>query len=132
MHKKYIELFKELSHATEIAAEQVMEYDKAKDDSKGYETAQTLRDDFSTLHDKIADEAFQAESLTKADYARLLVGCYIVIGNLQDRISALQRAIAGYQADVVPKLSKVVDAADDDAARALAEEVFVIEEKTEA
>lgn len=131
MHKKYIELFKELSHATEVAAEQVMEYDKGKNDEKGYETAETLRNDFSVLYDKIKDSTFDGK-LTKADYARLLVGTYIVVGNLQDRISALQKAIAGYQTDVVPKLSKVVDAADDDAARALAEELFVIEEKTEA
>lgn len=130
MHKKYIELFKELAHATEVAAEQVMEYDKGKNDEKGYETAETLRNDFSALYDKIKDPAFDG-TLSKTDYARLLVGTYIIIGNLQDRISALQKAIAGYQADVVPKLSKIVDAADDDAVHALAEELFVIEENSE-
>jgi hypothetical protein len=131
MHKKYVELFKELSHATEVAAEQVMEYDKGKNDEKGYATAETLRNDFSALYDKIKDPAFDGK-LSKADYARLLVGTYIIVGNLQDRISALQKAIAGYQTDIVPKLSKVVDATDDDAAQALAEEIFVIDEKTEA
>ena len=130
MHKKYIELFKELAHATEVAAEQVMDYDKEKNDEKGYETAEILRNDFSTLYDKMKDPAFDG-TLSKADYARLLVGTYIVVGNLQDRISALQKAIAGYQTDIVPKLSKVVDAADDDAALALANELFTIEENSE-
>ena len=129
MHNKYIELFKELAHATEIAAEQVMDYNKEKKDDKGYQTAETLRNDFSMLYDKIKDPAFDGV-LSKADYARLLVGTYIVVGNLQDRISALQKAIAGYQTDIVPKLSKIVDITDEDAIQTLANELFTIEENS--
>lgn len=129
MHKKYIELFKELAHATEVAAEQVMEYNETKGDKKGYETAETLRNDFAELYDRMKVEGFDGSTLTKADYARLLVGSYVVVGNLQDRVQALQKAIAGYQSDLVPKLSKVIEANTDEAALASAEEQFQISEE---
>lgn len=129
MHKKYIELFKELAHATEVAAEQVMEYNETKGDKKGYETAEILRNDFAELYDRMKAEDFDGSTLTKADYARLLVGSYVVVGNLQDRVQALQKAIAGYQSDLVPKLSKVIEANTDEAARASAEEQFQISEE---
>lgn len=128
MHKKYIELFKELAHATEIAAEQVMEYDKSKNDDKGYETAKTMRDDYAALYDKIKNETFDGV-LTKAEYAKILVGCYVTVGNLQDRIQALQKAIAGYQTDLVPKLDAVIAAESDEQAQAIAEEQFQIKEE---
>lgn len=128
MHKKYIELFKELAHATEIAAEQVMEYNASKNDDKGYETARIMRDDYTELYDKIRADNFNG-TLTKADYARLLVGCYITVGNLQDRVQALQKAIAGYQTDLVPKLDAVIAAEDDAGAQAIAEEQFQIKEE---
>ena len=129
MHKKYIELFKELAHATEVASEQVMEYNKTKNDEHGYKTAETLRNDFAELYDRMKAEDFDGSTLTKADYARLLVGSYVVVGNLQDRVQALQKAIAGYQSDLVPKLSKVIEADTDEAARASAEEQFQISEE---
>ena len=125
MHKKYIELFKELARATEVAAEQVMEYDKSKNDDKGYETAKTMRDDYAALYDKIKDETFDG-ILTKAEYAKILVGCYVTVGNLQDRIQALQKAIAGYQTDLIPKLDAVIAAESDEKAQAIAEEQFQI------
>lgn len=128
MHKKYIELFKELAHATEIAAEQVMEYDKSKNDDKGYETAKTMRDDYAALYDKIKNETFDG-ILTKAEYAKILVGCYVTVGNLQDRIQALQKAIAGYQTDLVPKLDAVIAAESDEQSQAIAEEQFQIKEE---
>ena len=128
MHKKYIDLFRELAHATEVAAEQVMDYNKSKKDDKGYETAQTLRNDFAALYDKIKTEEFNG-ILTKADYARLLVGCYVTVGNLQDRIQALQKAVAGYQTDLIPKLDAVIAAENDEGAQAIAEEQFQINEE---
>jgi len=39
MDKKYIELFKEIASSTASSAEQVMDYDKAKGDDKGFEAA---------------------------------------------------------------------------------------------
>ena len=128
MHKKYIELFKELARATEVAAEQVMEYNKAKNDEKGYETAQTMRTDYSALYDKLRAEDFDG-TLTKADYAKLLIGCYVTVGNLQDRVQMLQKAITGYQTDLVPKLDKVIAAESDESAQAIAEEQFQISDE---
>ena len=129
MHKKYLELFKELTRATAVTAEQVMDYDKEKNDDKGFETAKTMRDDFETLHEKLAAESFDG-NLTKAEYAKLLVGCYVIVGNLQDRIEALKKAIAGYQSDLVPKLSKIIEAENDAEAQKLADEHLMVETNT--
>lgn len=129
MHSKYLDLFKELTRATAVAAEQVMDYDQAKNDEKGFDTAKTMRDDFEALNEKLNDKFFDG-TLTKAEYAKLLVGCYVIVGNLQDRIEALRKAVAGYQSDLVPKLSKIIDAKDDESAQKIADEQFVIETNT--
>lgn len=129
MHSKYLDLFKELTRATAVAAEQVMDYDQAKNDEKGFDTAKTMRDDFEALNEKLNDKSFDG-TLTKAEYAKLLVGCYVIVGNLQDRIEALRKAVAGYQSDLVPKLSKIIDAEDDESAQKIADEQFVIETNT--
>lgn len=127
MDKKYIELFKELARATAVAAEQVMDYDMERKDDKGFDTAKMMRDDFEALHEKISAETFDGE-LTKAEYAKMLVGCYVIVGNLQDRIVALQKAVAGYQTDIVPKLSKIIEADTEEAAQTLAKELLIISE----
>lgn len=130
MHSKYIELFKEIAKTTMVTAEQVMEYDKNKNDNKGYEAAQSLRDDFTTLYEKINSKEFNGQ-LEKADFARLLVGTLIVANQFSDRISALKKALSGYQADIIPKLQEVVDKAkDNDEAMKIAEEKFNINEET--
>ena len=129
MDKKYIELFKEITRVTAISAEQVMEYDKKQSDEKGYEAARVMRDDFSELQDKLEANDFDG-ILTKAEYAKLLVGCYVIVGNLQDRIEALKKAIAGYQSDLVPKLSKIIEAENDAEAQKLADEHLMVETNT--
>ena len=129
MHKKYLELFKELTRATAVAAEQVMDYDHEKGDEKGFDTAKTMRDDFEALNEKLTNESFDG-ILTKAEYAKLLVGCYVIVGNLQDRIEALKKAIAGYQSDLVPKLSKIIEAENDAEAQKLANEHLIVETNT--
>lgn len=127
MDKKYIQLFKELSHATEISAEQVLEYDRAKGDEQGAAAAETLHKDYIELYEKLANKDFDGV-LTKADYARLLVGSYIVANNLQDKIKALQSALAGYQTNLIPKLNNVIQAQTDEEAQEIAEKEFKIEE----
>lgn len=127
MHSKYIELFKEIAKATAVSAEQVMDYDKSKNDDKGFETAQILRDDFNTLYDKISNKDFDG-NLEKADFARLVVGSFIIANQLNDRITSLKKALAGYQTDIIPKLQEIVDKAENDEdAMKLAEEKFTIE-----
>lgn len=125
MDKGYIELFKELARATAVSAEQVMDYDKAQNDEKGFETAMTMRDDFEALHDRL-DENYH---MNKADAAKLLVGIMIQLNQMQDRITALRKAVTGYQTDLIPKLQEIVDNAenDEDAAK-IAEEKFIIKD----
>lgn len=129
MHSKYIELFKEIAKATSISAEQVMDYDKQKDDAKGYEAAETLHKDFIELYDKIRDKNFDGQ-LAREDFARLLVGTLIIMNQLNDRITALKKAMTGYQTDVMPKLQDIVDnTKTNEEAMAMAEEKFSIKEE---
>jgi len=123
MDKKYITLFKDLAQATAASAETVMEYDRAKDDQKGLETATIMRDDFQDLASKIDDDYI----LNKGDAAKLLVGAMIMANQLQDKIDSLKKALTGYQTDVIPKLQLVVDAPSEEDAHQLAEEKFILE-----
>lgn len=127
MDNKYLQLFRELTHATEISAEQVVEYDRAKGDEQGATAAETLHQDYIELYDKLSNKDFDGV-LTKAEYAKLLVGSYIVANNLQDRVKALQSALAGYQTTLIPKLNNVIQAQTDEEAQAIAEKEFKIEE----
>lgn len=124
MDKKYVELFKELAKATAVSAEQVMDYDRAKNDEAGLKTAQTMRDDYNALHDKIND----GSELDKADFAKLLVGAMIVVNQIQDRLATLQKAMSGYQTDLIPKLNKIIEAETEDEVKKLATEEFSIKE----
>ena len=124
MDKHYIDLFKELTRATAVSAEQVVDYDHEKEDEKGFETAKIMRDDYEALYDRLNDEY----SLTKSDAAKLLVGIMIQLNHIQDRIAALRKAVTGYQTDVIPKLQDIVDNAEsDEEAAKIANEKFVIE-----
>lgn len=126
MDKKYLDLFKELARATTVSAEQVMDYDHDKGDEKGFEAAQTLRNDFMTLYDTLNDGEFDG-NISKADFARLLIGALIIANQINDRINGLKKALAGYQTDIIPKLKEIVDNAnDDEEAMKIANEKFMI------
>lgn len=126
MDKKYLQLFTELAHAVETLSEQVMEYDRQKNDEKGERTAQSMRDDYAKLYDKLRGDNVV---LTKSEYAKLLVAAYIVVNNIEDRIKGERKAIEGYKIDIIPKLSRINDETTNDAdASALAEEIFKIQQ----
>ena len=125
MDKKYLQLFKELARATAVSAEQVMEYNHTLHDDDGEETARIMRDDYQKLYDKMADKEFDG-TLTKAEFARLFVGAYIMINQLNTRLTTIKNAIKGYETDIVPKLQKIIDATDEDYAK-IAEEIFIID-----
>lgn len=124
MDKKYIDLFRELARATAVSAEQVMDYDKAQEDEKGFETAKIMRDDYEALYDRLTEDY----EMNKADAAKLLVGVMIQLNQLQDKITAIRKATTGYQTDIIPKLQEIVDKTetDEDAAK-MANEKFIIE-----
>ena len=125
MDKQYMDLFKELARATAVSAEQVMDYDKAQNDEKGFETAKVMRDDYETLYDRLNDDY----SMNRADAAKLLVGIMIQLNHMQDKIVALRKATTAYQTDVIPKLQEIVDNVNitDEEIAKLADEKFIID-----
>lgn len=124
MDKKYVELFSLIAQTTANVAEQVMDFHKDNHEEREYLTAQTMRDDYQNLHDKIESDA----ELARADYARLLVGAIIVANQIDARIKAEQKALRGYKIDIIPKLDQLNQANEADVA-ALAEKLFKIKEE---
>ena len=127
MDKRYVELFTLIAQTTANLAEQVMEEHKKNNEEKGYQTAETMRNDFLNLHDKLGTD----EVLDKADYARLLVGAIIVTNQLDARIKNEQKALRGYKIDIIPKLDQINNA-DASETTELAENLFEIKEDTES
>lgn len=127
MDKKYVDLFKTLSQAVAASAEQVMDYNREKDDKKGLETATTMRDDYQALADSL-DNLEEEYKLNRNDAAKLLVAAIVQTNQLQDRITTLKSAMVGYQTDLIPKLQEILDKAEtDEDVTKLANEKFVIE-----
>lgn len=126
MHEKYLILFKELAKATEIIAEQVIEYDHQKKDENGEKTASIMRKDFADLNDRLDNKDYQ---ITLADYAKLFVAAYVVSNNLESKIKNEQLALDGYNNDLIPKLSRITsETKTDEEAQKLAFELFQIKE----
>ena len=127
MDKRYVTLFKELAQATAASAETVMDYDREKGDESGLKTATIMRDDFQDLVSRIDVTEYV---LSKSDAAKLLIAATVMANQLQGRINNMKNALAGYQTDVLPKLQDIIDnAKDDDEAKSMAEEKFVIKEE---
>lgn len=127
MDKRYVTLFKELAQATAASAETVMDYDREKGDENGLKTATIMRDDFQDLVSRIDVTEYV---LSRSDAAKLLIAATVMANQLQGRINNMKNALAGYQTDVLPKLQDIIDnAKDDDEAKSMAEEKFVIKEE---
>lgn len=130
MNEKYLNLLKEVAHTVPIFAEQVMDLDREKNDEKGFKTAETMRDDYQQLYDRINASDFKVETLTKADYAKFLVGAFIISRNLEDRIKMQRTALNGYKIDLIPKLDRIVNEANStEEAQALANEIFQVKDE---
>lgn len=129
MHEKYLALFREIARATSVLAERVMDYDKEKNDEKGFQTAQQMRDDYLDLVDKLQNDL---PNLERVDFARLLIGAVVVTQNMETEIKAREKAMQGYKIDIIPKLERVVNESEEtEDAKKLAEEVFNIQEEKE-
>lgn len=132
MHDKYLQLFKELAHTVQLLSEQVMQIDNSKNDEKGKQAAQTMRNDYSQLYDKLRKPEFNSDKLEKKDYAKLLVGAIIVVKQLEKKLAAETKAISGYKTDVIPKLERMVNEAESQEERiALGRELFTIIEENQ-
>ena len=125
MDKRYKELFTLISQSVSNLAEQVMNDHQDKGEDKQQETAQTMRDDYLNLHDKLVN----GEELNKADFARLLVGAIIITNQLDARIKNEQKALDGYKLDVIPKLDRINNTEEEEEVASLAEELFKTQEE---
>jgi hypothetical protein len=125
MDSRYLELFTLIAQQIANLAEQVMNDHQDKGETKEQETAQTMRDDYLNLHDKLTSN----QELNKADYARILVGAIIIVNQLTARIQNEQKALDGYKLDIIPKLDQINNAEYDDVP-ALAEKLFTVKEES--
>ena len=131
MNEKYLTLFREIVHSTELLAERVVDYNKKKEDTKGAETAETFRNDYAALFDKLRQEGLDPDTITRAEWIRILVGTMIVANNLNEQINASQKALQGYKIDLIPKLNRIIDETKtDEEAKNLANELFQIKENS--
>ena len=129
MDNKYVTLFREIARNTEIMAERVMAYDKEKKDEKGEKTAQTMRDDFAKLHDKFAAKDFNPNTITRSEWAKILVGAMVISNNLEEEVKKIKNAQRGYKIDLIPKLNRIMEETKtDEEALTLANELFEISE----
>lgn len=130
MNEKYLNLLKEVAHTVPIFAEQVMDLNREKNDEQGLKTAETMRNDYQHLYDRMNASDFDAETLTKSDFAKFLVGAFIISRNLEDRIKMQRTALNGYKIDLIPKLDRIVNETNTtEEALALANEIFQVKEE---
>lgn len=125
MDKRYRNLFTLIAQTIANTAEQVMDLHKNNNEEKEYQTAEIMRDDYLNLRDKLEAE----QDLSKADYARLLVGAIIVTTQLDNKIKSEQKALQGYKIDVIPKLDQINNELDEEKALQLASQLFEIKEE---
>ena len=127
MDSVYKQLFTEIAHAVEVTAEQVLELDIKKNDTNGQNAARVMREDYSKLYDRLRSDSFKEEQLERADYAKLLVGAFIVAKNLEQRIEQEKKALEGWKLDTIPKLDRIVnETKTTEEAQNLAKEIFKV------
>jgi hypothetical protein len=124
MDSRYLELFTLIAQQVANLAEQVMNGHQDKGETKEQEIAQTMRDDYLNLHDKLTTN----QELNKADFARILVGAIIVANQLDTRIKNEQKALDGYKLDIIPKLDQINNTEYDDVP-ALAIKLFTVKQE---
>ena len=127
MDRRYKDLFLLISQSIANTAEKVMDLHKDNNEEKEFETAQIMRDDYLNLHDKLSE----TDILSKADYARLLVGAIIVVNQIEGKIKAEQKALDGYKLDIIPKLDQINNEPDVEKVAQLAAELFEIKDEEE-
>ena len=127
MDKKYKELFSLIVQTTANIAEKVMDLHKKNNEEKEYQAAETMRNDYLNLYEKLATNV----DLNKADYARILVGTIIVATQLENKIKSEEKALQGYKINLIPKLDQINNAETEEKALELANKLFEIVEEEE-
>lgn len=88
-----------------------------------------MRNDYQKLYEQISAEDFAPDSLTKAEYAKLLVATMIIVSNIETRILSEQKSVKGYKDTIIPKLERIINECEtDEAAKELAKKLFTIDE----
>ncbi len=124
MDEGYRNLMIEMCRSAQVAAEQVMEYDRKHNDEKGEKVAETMRADYQKLEDKLSNK----EVITKNDYLKLMAAAYIVSNNLQDRVNTYNKVIQMYKIDIIPKLGRITaESSNDEGCEKLAHELLQTE-----
>lgn len=128
MDKNYIELFKEIARATELAAERVMQYDNNLKDNEGYKTAEVMREDYHALHERLSND--NIDTIERQDYIKLLLGSMIVTQNLEDMVTKQQTTIKAYKNFITPKLQRIMDETKtNEEANTLAQKLFITKDE---
>ena len=128
MDKNYIELFKEIARATELAAERVMQYDNNLKDNEGYKTAEVMREDYRALHERLSND--NIDTIERQDYIKLLLVSMIVTQNLEDMVTKQQTTIKAYRNFITPKLQRIMDETKtNEEANALAQKLFITKDE---
>lgn len=125
MNKQYKDLFTLIARTIANLAEQVMNNHIQNNEEKEQKIAETMRDDYLDLIDKI-----DSESLVKADFARLLVGTVIIVNQLENKIKTEQTALQEYKVNIIPKLDQINNATEEETTK-LAEQLFEIKENSQ-
>ena len=129
MDTHYINLFKELAHATEITAENMLEKNYKNKDAEGKKGAEFMRDDYAKLYDFMRDPNFDSSQLTRAHFAKFLVAALIFSRQLENKIQSDKKVVSGYKTDIIPKLDRILnETKDNENCLKLANELFTISE----
>lgn len=85
-----------------------------------------MRNDYQKLEDVLSE----GKEPTYTDYTKLLAAAYIVMNNIQDRITAEQKVVSNYRTNIVPKLSRIMDETKDneELMKSLSNELFKVSE----
>lgn len=126
MKKNVIDVLKAVAEIAETTAEQVMELEK--DNKDQYVIAQDMRNDYMELHDKIRDPKFDG-ILTRDDYSKLAIAAFVSVNQLKNRMATLRLAIKGYEDNLIPKLSKILnESKTDEEAQAIAASILTFDD----
>lgn len=121
MDKRYRAVLQNVAHSVVGIAEQAIEYHSKKNEQEAKEESVFMRDHFREIERHLTDEHYD---LTRSDYSLLLVGVYIVIGDFNNRIKAMQQSIGVLTNEIAKKLSDISELKDDEAVTKKAEELF--------
>ena len=118
----YLDLFKTIANSAEQISERVYDADLKIEDNSSARAASVMREDYRNLGDKLAYSGL--DNLDRKDYAKLLVGVYIIVNQLESKIQAEQKVIDMYKADLIPKLDQIINEKNDNTLYELAQKFF--------